>query len=109
MIFQPQLAQIIGIIMSNYTIFVILKGKHVLMQNNTILTTDHSFATFPITSTAQPSFTFGQRAVTFHTLKIITSTGKLPLLYIPKISYYFHYNFLRNDHSGNNVGQNQEL
>jgi len=38
----------------------------------------------------------------------ITSKGKLPLLHIPKTSHYFCYIFLRNYHSGNNGGQNQE-
>jgi hypothetical protein len=38
----------------------------------------------PITPTPQPSFTLGQCVATFCKLIVITSTGNLPLLYVPK-------------------------
>jgi len=45
----------------------------------------------------------------FCKLMVITSADKLPLLYFPKTLHYFHYIFLRNYHSGNTVGQDQEF
>ena len=40
---------------------------------------------------------------------ICNSMGRLLLLYIPKMSLYFHYVPLCNNHSENIIGQNQEL
>lgn len=40
---------------------------------------------------------------------VVANMGRLPLLYFLKMSYYFCYLFLINNHSGNNVGQDQEL
>jgi hypothetical protein len=82
------------------------------MQNNTILRTaehslrlSHSLSYHP---TAQPLFTLGQCMVGFHKFMAITDAGKIPLLYIPN-SHYFHYIFLRNNHSGITVCQDQEF
>jgi hypothetical protein len=41
------------------------------------------------------------------TVTVITSMGKLQLLYIPQLSHYFHYLFLRNHHSWTTVSQEQ--
>jgi hypothetical protein len=85
------------------------------MQNSTIHTAAdvlHRFVTLqpslPITSTAQPSFTLGQRLVTFCKLMIIISVGTLPLLYIPETSYFFHFLLTRQRLFKNTVGQDQD-
>jgi hypothetical protein len=62
-----------------------------MVQNTIILTAEHNslFSTFelslPISPITQPSFTLGQHVATFHNKSmLITNTGKLLLLYIPK-------------------------
>lgn len=44
----------------------------------------------------------------FRKFVVITSAGKIPLLYISN-SRYFHYTFLRNNHCGITVCQDQEF
>jgi len=82
------------------------------MQNNTILTpAEHSSRLSPSLShhpAAQPLFTLGQCMAGFRKFMAITDAGKIPLLYIPN-SHYFHYIFLRNDHSRITVCQDQEF
>lgn len=81
------------------------------MQNNTILTiAEHSSHLSPSLShhpAAQPLFTLAQCMAGFCKF-VMTGAGKIPLLYIPN-SYYFRHTFLRNNHSGITVCQDQEF
>lgn len=82
------------------------------MQNNTILTTaEHNSRLSPSSShhpTTQPLFTLRQCMAGFCKFVVITAAGKIPLLYILN-SHYFHYTFLRNNHSWITVCQDQEF
>jgi hypothetical protein len=63
----------------------------------------------PVTPSVQLSFILGQHVTTLCKLVVLTNIGKVVLLYIPKISHYVLNVFVRNDHLGNIVGQDQEF